>query len=356
MSSEPESNDLARTFKRTLVVVGVLVGVAIVWKAHEIFLLIFAGLLLGVLLDGLADILSRFTHLGRGWSLLVTIVVLTGISVATGNFMAAGIVSQVKQLQVELPKSLDQIRQYVARFGWGQSVLAQSHAFGSLRTLANGASSDLVSQITGALRITLGVVAGIVLVIVLGIYSAAEPSMYRLGFLRLFTRRDGEEIEAILRAVQHRMWWWLLSVAGSMLSLTILAFIGLKILGIPLALTLALLTGLITFIPNFGAILSAIPPVLIGLMESPEKALAVIALYIIIQVLEADLITPLIQRQTIRMPPVLGISAQLTLGLLFGFLGLLLAAPLMAAVLAVLSSVFGERVLTGETHTSGRMQ
>lgn len=130
-----------------------------------------------------------------------------------------------------------------------------------------------------------------------------------------------------------------------MLSLTILAFIGLRILGIPMAFTLALLTGLITFIPNFGAFLSAIPPVLVGLIESPEKAIAVIVMYLIIQVLEGNLITPLIQRKTIRMPPVLGIGAQLTMGLLFGFLGLLLAAPLMAGILAILSSVAGERVL-----------
>ena len=128
-----------------------------------------------------------------------------------------------------------------------------------------------------------------------------------------------------------------------MLSLTILAFIGLSILGIPMTLTLALLTGLITFIPNFGAVLSAIPPLLIGLMISPEKALAVMVLYIIVQFLEAHLITPLIQRKTIRMPPVLGIGAQLTMGILFGFLGLLLAAPLMAGILAILSSVAGER-------------
>ncbi len=349
MPEAPPTNDLAQTFQRTLIVVAVVIGVAIIWLAHEVFLLVFAGLLLGILLDGLAGLLSRVTHIGRGWSILVTILVIVGIIVLLVNLVAPGIVVQVRSLREELPKSIAQIRQYLSQFGWGQSLLEHSPALGKLRSMAYGGySPGLLSKVTGLLSLTVGIVVRIVLVVVLGIYSAAEPAMYRLGFLRLFTRQDSGHVEAILRAVHMRMWWWLVSVAGSMISLTILAFIGLKILGIPMALTLALLTGLITFVPNFGAVLSAIPPVLIGLMESPEKALGVIVLYIIIQFLEADLITPLIQRQTIRMPPVLGISAQLTFGLLFGFLGLLLAAPLMAGVLAILSSISGEHVLTPE--------
>jgi predicted PurR-regulated permease PerM len=338
------NDDLGRTFRRTLVVVGVLAGVVILWIAHQVFLLIFAGLLLGILLDGLADIGSRLLHLSRGWSLLITILLIFGILVVVENLVAPGIAVQVKALRVELPKSINQIQAYLGQYEWGRQILAHSGAIGHWRTLAYGSdSSELVSRMTGAVSLTVGFAVRVVLVIVIGIYAAAEPSIYRLGFLRLFTRSDGQRMETILRAVHDRMWWWLLSVGGSMLSLTILAFIGLSILGIPMALTLALLTGLITFIPNFGAVLSAIPPLLIGLMISPEKALAVMVLYIIVQFLEAHLITPLIQRKTIRMPPVLGIGAQLTMGILFGFLGLLLAAPLMAGILAILSSVAGER-------------
>ncbi|MFI5201277.1 MAG: AI-2E family transporter [Candidatus Kapaibacterium sp.] len=346
---EPDSDDLGRTFRRTLVVIGVLAGVAVLWIAHEVFLLIFAGLLMGILLDGLASLVSRFLHLRRGWSLVITILLILGILVGVENLVAPGIIAQVRALSVELPKAINQIRVYLGQFGWGRQVLAHSGAIGHWRTLAYGGdSSELVSRMTGAVSLTVGVAVRVVLVIVIGIYAAAEPSIYRLGFLRLFTRRDVDQMESILGAVHNRMWWWLLSAGGSMLSLTILAFIGLRILGIPMAFTLALLTGLITFIPNFGAFLSAIPPVLVGLMESPEKAIAVLVMYAIIQFLEGNLITPLIQRKTIRMPPVLGIGAQLTMGLLFGFLGLLLAAPLMAGLLAILSSVSGERVLVTE--------
>ncbi|HET6401573.1 MAG TPA: AI-2E family transporter [Candidatus Kapabacteria bacterium] len=348
MPAEP-SNDLTRTFQRTLVVIGVIAGVAILWIAHEVFLLIFAGLLLGILLDGLAALVARWVHVARGWSLVITILLISGIIAVMVNLVAPGIIAQVRTLRIELPKSIDQIRTYLGQFGWGREILQHGGAFGHWRTLAYGGdSSELVSRMTGAVSLTVGFAVRVVLVIVLGIYAAVEPSIYRLGFLRLFTRRDVEQMEFILGAVHNRMWWWLLSAGGSMLSLTILAFIGLRILGIPMAFTLALLTGLITFIPNFGAFLSAIPPVLVGLMESPEKAIAVVVMYAIIQFLEGNLITPLIQRKTIRMPPVLGIGAQLTMGLLFGFLGLLLAAPLMAGILAILSSVSGERVLVPE--------
>ncbi len=344
MQVKPDSNDLGRTFRRTLVVVSVLACVAVLWIAHEVFLLIFAGLLLGILLDGLASLVARLLHLGRGWSLVITIFLIVGILVFVEKLVAPGIAVQVRALSVELPKSMNQIREYLGHYAWGRQILAHSGAIGNWRTLAYGGdSSELVSRMTGAVSMTVGVAVRIVLVIVIGVYAAAEPSIYRLGFLRLFTRRDVAQMEEILGAVHNRMWWWLLSAGGSMLSLTILAFIGLRILGIPMAFTLALLTGLITFIPNFGAFLSAIPPLLVGLVESPEKAIAVVVMYAIIQFLEGNLITPLIQRKTIRMPPVLGIGAQLTMGLLFGFLGLLLAAPLMAGLLAILSSVSGER-------------
>ncbi len=336
-----ESHDLGQTFQKTLIVVGVIIGIAVFWLAREVFLLVFAGLLLGVLLDGLSGLVSKFSHLSRGWSLFITIFTLAFLTVAVTNLLLPGIIEQMKSLEVELPASIERLRAYLRQYSWGSEVLEY---FPSFRELA-GESNALLRQLTGAVSATVFIVLRMVLVLVIGIYSAVEPKLYRSGFLRLFAPRHHERIERVLAAIHDRMWWWLVSIAGSMSSLAILTFIGLRILDLPLALSLALLTGLLTFIPNFGSIISAVPPVLIGLMESPGKALAVIGMYVVIQFLEAHLVTPLIQRRTIRMPPVLGIGAQLTFGIIFGFLGLLLAAPLMAGILAVVQSISNERVV-----------
>jgi predicted PurR-regulated permease PerM len=130
-----------------------------------------------------------------------------------------------------------------------------------------------------------------------------------------------------------------------MSTIGILTTIGLWILGIPLAPTLGLLTGILAFIPNFGPILSAIPPMLLGLMISPMDAVYVILLYIIVQAIESNIVTPQVQKRTVSMPPVLGMVGQLLFGVFFGFLGLLLATPLVASIIVMVRMLYVEDVL-----------
>ncbi|HEY3876939.1 MAG TPA: AI-2E family transporter [Candidatus Kapabacteria bacterium] len=333
------TDDVNRTFRQTLVVVGVLAGVALLWIAHDVFLLVFAGLLFGVFLDGVAEFIGKWSRLGRGWSMAMTLALLFSVTFVLISFVAPGVEAKLKEFEVMLPQSIAALRGQLMQYDWGRDIVQN---FPSAQSIV-GESSSMIQHFTGAVSTTFTIALRVVVVIVIGIYSAAEPARYRSGLLRLFAPEHHEKIRRVLFAIHERMWWWLIGVGGSMISLTILTLIGLAILGIPLAFTLALFTGLLTFIPNFGPIISAVPPILIGLMISPGKAVAVLVTYIIIQVLEAHLVTPLIQSRAIRMPPVLGLAAQLIFGLLFGFLGLILAAPIMAALLAVLQSISSER-------------
>jgi predicted PurR-regulated permease PerM len=125
----------------------------------------------------------------------------------------------------------------------------------------------------------------------------------------------------------------------------LLTVLGLWALGIPLALTLGLFAGLIKFIPNFGPILSALPPVLLALLSGPRQALWVVLLYLGIQTLESYVITPLVQQKVVSLPPVLVISAQLLAGSLFGFAGLALATPLLAVAMVLARTLYLEDVL-----------
>lgn len=333
------AQDIDRTFRRTLVAVGVVAAAALIWIAHDVILLVVAGILLGIFLDGITGIISRFSRLPRGWSLLITILFLICFLCVVVSIVAPGIVEQVKTFEVTLPQSIAHLRNYILQYPWGAEIVENFPSVGSMA----GASNTYLSKFTGALSSTLNVIFRTVLVLVIGIYSASEPVMYRSGFMRLFAPQHHERIERVLFAVHDRMWWWLISIGGAMLSLAVLTYIGLSILGLPLAFSLALFTGLMTCIPNIGPIISGVPPVLIGLTISPGKALSVLLVYVLIQIIESHIVTPLIQRRTIRMPPVLGISAQLIFSVLFGFIGLLLAAPIMAAILAVLESTSNER-------------
>jgi predicted PurR-regulated permease PerM len=121
-------------------------------------------------------------------------------------------------------------------------------------------------------------------------------------------------------------------------------------LGVPLALTLGLLAGLLSFIPNFGPILSAFPAILLAFIESPMLALYTAALYILVQLIESNIVTPLIEKETVELPPALTIMFQLALAVLVGGLGLVLATPLLAVIMVLVQLVYIEDVL-GDKNT-----
>ena len=337
--------DLSHTFRRTLVVIATLIGVALLWFAHDVFLVIFAGLLLGILFGGIATRLTRLTKVPRGITLAFTVLSLVGIVVLLVHLLAPGVAEQVKQLEHDLPRSIHQLESYIGQYSWGQDLLKN---LPTMDDLTSGSNSFL-KQITGAFSTSLNVLVHIVLIFVIGIYFAAEPWLYRKGFLQIIPPNRRDLIDRTLTAVHDTLWWWVMSILAAMTSISVLAFIGLEILGVPLSLTLALVTGLLTFIPNFGPFLSAILPAMIGLMESPAKAGSVMLMYLVIQFCEAHLVSPLIQRHTIKLPPVIGIAAQLTFSILFGFMGLLLAVPLVATLMVLIQQLYVNKILEKQT-------
>jgi predicted PurR-regulated permease PerM len=132
----------------------------------------------------------------------------------------------------------------------------------------------------------------------------------------------------------------------------VLTTAGLWILGIPLALALGIIAALFTFIPNIGPLLSAIPALLLGLMDSPQQALYIGALYVGIQTVESYMITPLIQKKTISLPPALTLSSQVLLGVIFGGLGVALATPMTAVALAATRMLYVNDALKTDADSS----
>ena len=141
------------------------------------------------------------------------------------------------------------------------------------------------------------------------------------------------------------LWHWLGGRFGLMILNGGLTALGLWLLGVPLAPTLGLIAGLLNFVPNFGPWIAAVPAVLIAFLQSPQQALYVALLYLILQSIDAYLLTPLVDRKSVELPPVLTITAQVLLGLAFGFIGLLLASPLTAAAMILVQKLYVEDVI-----------
>ena len=193
---------------------------------------------------------------------------------------------------------------------------------------------------------TLNVVANLLLVVV-GIYLAADPGLYFRGTLRLLPRAIRPRASAALSSAAATLRKWLGGQLMAMLLVGVLTFIGLALLDIPLALSLATIAGLLEFVPFLGPIIAAIPAVLIAFTHEPATGLYVAVLYFGIQQLEGYVLMPLVQRWAVALPPALGALSVVVFAVIFGLPGALFAVPLAIVVMVLVDELYVEHDLLG---------
>ena len=213
----------------------------------------------------------------------------------------------------------------------------------------------IMSQIGGAtkylfpfLSSTLTVIAGLLLVIFLALYVAVEPRTYHGGLMHLFPHESRKRAGEVLTAIAVALRKWLVTQLIAMLVIGSVTTVVLLLLDVRAALPLGVLAGLFEFIPTVGPILSAVPAIAMGFIDSPEKALWVAIAYWGIQFLENQLLIPILMREGVDLPPALTILAQALMALVFGFLGLLVAVPVFAAGLVAVKLLYVEDVVGDE--------
>lgn len=309
----------------------------------DVFMLGFAAILLAVFLRGLADILSHRVKISEGKAVLVVSVVLLIILAGSIALLAPSVAKQAAHLREELPRSAQNVAETISSFSWGKAIVDQMP--GTQELINKISTSSFLSSVGGFFSTTAGVIANFFITILLAIYLASEPKVYLNGLIKMFPIASRPRIKGVLEEIGETLRWWLIGKIGSMIVIGLLTWIGLSIIGVPLALTLGLIAGLLSFIPNFGPILSAIPAILLAFIESPITSVYVIGLYIGVQLIESNLITPWIERHTVELPPAITVVAQLILGVLIGGLGLVLATPLLAVVLVIIQMLYIEDVL-----------
>jgi predicted PurR-regulated permease PerM len=314
--------------------------VLLLWYIVEVFLLVFAGILLAIFLRGLSDQLSQYTPLNATWALAVVVLILLAILGVGVWLLAPDLAAQLSELAETLPRSIQHLEQRIRQYGIGQWFLAHATPVSAL--LPEG---SMLGRITRVFSTTLGVLASLIVILVIGFYMTVAPQVYTEGVVRLVPIARHGRAHEVLQALGQTLRWWLLGRWISMMLVGLLTAVGLWLLGVPLALTFGLLAALLTFIPYLGPLISAIPPTLLVLMQSPMQALYVILLYLGIQSVESYLLTPLVQQRTLSLPPALTITAQIFLGLLLGTLGVILATPLIAVTLVLVQMLYIEDVL-----------
>ncbi len=313
-------------------------------SAVQVLLLIFTGILFSIFIRGLSSFLfGRFDHLPENWSIAITLFLLIIAVFAFFILLAPQLAEQGRQLVEKIPEAFQNLREKINHLDWLENL------FGALGgSSADSSAGKISSQALGFFATTFGVIASIFIILFVGLYFCFTPQYYISGIIGLVPQNGRQRAEQIFSALDYTLGHWLIGRFIGMLMVSVSTFIGLYFLNVPVPLSLAVLAGILTFIPNIGPILAIIPAILLGYTVSPATALYVLLLYLLIQGIESYIVTPLIQQKAVSLPPVLTLTSLVVFGSTLGFLGLLLATPLTAAAMVLVKMLYIEDVL-GET-------
>jgi len=315
-----------------LLAVGIVLALILVWLGRVIFMLLFAATVFAVLLTAIVDWSKAKLRLNRGLTLTLVLLAASCLAILTLWIRGPNIIEEFASLQTDLPHSAHQIVESIRGYGWGHWLLTQWSDYSQ----QSDSFGFAFTRIGGIVLSTATLLAGLVIVAFLGLYLAAEPEVYFSGVQRITPRQYRAKLDACAASAVRMLRSWMLAQMLSMVAIGTLVTLGLWALSIPLAGTLGIIAALLTFIPNVGPIFSVVPAALIAIAISPGKGLLTVLLFALVHFLEGNIITPLIQRQIVRLPPALTLTAQLLLTVIAGPLGLVLAAPLTAVWLGIL--------------------
>ena len=344
---QANSRSFSEFTRHVLTALGLVVAVGLLllllWQIMDVLLLTFAGVMLAVALAAMSRWLNNHTPLPYALALAILVLLSLGLLAGMVWWMAPAIAAQGQVLLDSVDLSLQQVRDFVnERLPMSWDVLRnQVPGAGSL--IQRG--PDVLGSVTGAFSTVLNGLTNLLIILFVGIYLAINPEAYVNGSVRLVPKHRRERAREILQALGYTLRWFLIARGASVLIVGALSIVGLWLLGIPLALVLGVLTGLLSFVPIVGVLASYIPPILVALTVGPQQALYVFLLYVGIQFVESYFLTPVIQERAVSLPPVLTILAQVAFGLLFGVLGVLLASPIAAVVLVAVQMIYIEDVL-----------
>ncbi len=338
--TQPSSSFTNKVWTTVGITAFVVIMLLIIYKTFHVFLLLMASSLIALFFNAVSNRVKKWTGLGNGVSLAVTIVL---IIVLLGLFfwmVGAEAQIQFKEMQEAVPVMIDNAQSYLNKSEIGRKV------------------SDYVSDIENQKKVlpflqsfftsSFGVFGDLYIVIFLSIFLSVAPFDYVNGIVNLVPRRGKVKAKQLLENLGTNLQKWMKGAIVSGFVIATFIAIALLILGIDMWLILAIFAGLLNVIPNFGPIIAMIPGVLVALLTSPTLALLVAGSYILSQTIEGNLITPNIQKKLLNIPPALLISFQVLMGTLLGGWGIVLAVPILVIVITVVKKLYLDENMGGE--------
>jgi predicted PurR-regulated permease PerM len=355
----------------TLIVAGVWLALELLWVARSVFFLAFLGVLFGITLSAGVTALQR-RGLPRGVGALLLVAAFFGAFIGIGVLAAPRITEQWGELREELPQALDRAEGWLQERQGGVADIiggagtsdSSAKAGGDQRAANEGKPTDLrqsLAQQVGKLgghffaffSSTLAGLGSVLIITFVAVYIAIDPRTYRRGIMHLVPHGARPKASEILDAMGVTLRRWLLAQLIGMVVIGAITTVTLLLLDVRAAVALGIIAGILEFVPYFGPILSAVPAIAMGFLDGPEKALWVALAYLAIQQIEGNVLTPFLMKEGLDLPPVLTILGQAVMALAFGFVGLLIAMPLLGAIMVPIKLLYVQDVVGDDVAVPG---
>ena len=344
---DDKPSDSEPAFVRRAVIVIALAAVALLlWQVRTVLVLLFGAVVVGTIIRAISEPLSKHLRLPDGVAVLAAVLLLVAVLFGVGWLLGQQIAAQTDALAKAVPQALGSVDQWLGGFGLShpfQTWFAQLHRNGG--TLVSRFGSWLSTGSTG--------VANFLIVFFGGVFLASEPRFYRTGAIKLIPEDKRGVFAQAIDESERALRLWLKGELIAMVVIGVMTGAGLWLLGVQSWLVLGILAGFFEFIPFAGPILSAIPGILIALVQSPQLALWTALMYIFVQHAEAYLIQPVIQQYAVDVPAVVLLFSLLAFAVLFGAIEILFAAPLSVVTYVLVKRLYVREALGTETPIPG---
>lgn len=331
--------------RMAFIVGAVIVLGLLVWQLTEVWVLVFAATLFAVILRSIAAQVERYTPIPPPWSLMIAIVSMALLGAAFVLLLGLQIKEQFADLFEQLPEYIANVGEQLGIDDPEQQVVQR---MGEVSF-----DSGLLGLATAYTTSTISAVTSFVLILIIGVYLAANPRHYLRGLLKLVPDPYTQRISDTLVNIGSALRQWLAGQFIIMVIVGTLVSIGLSVIGLPSALALGFMAGIAEFIPILGPLLAAAPALLIAFSEDRETLYWVIGLFIVVQQLEGYVIGPLVQRKAVHLPPVVTILSIVGFGILLGLPGIVMAGPLAVTLMVGVERLYVRDTLHGQVDVPG---
>ena len=369
------------TWTKLFVTALVLAGMMIFCLTYQIWAAAFLGVLFAIGLNGLAGLIRKYVPMPHWTAVLLVMLIVLAVLVGLGWGIGSPLGRQIEILSEKLPAAAQNVMNWMEQRPWGRNLLRRAEYFtekaqqhlaleddavnesspdarnpnaplaGDMTKLQDDPDQDaeriklpglsqILQSVGGILTMTIRTGALLMVSLMMLLFISFDPQLYHRGVLWLVPARHEDKARKTMQRLCLAMRWWLLARLASMTAIGILTSTGLWLIGMPAPIALGTLAGILSFVPNFGPIAAALPGLLLAVVHGPWMLLGALAIYVIAQLIESNVIEPLVELYTVAVPPGLLIITQIIFAVLTGVWGMIVATPLLVIIIVLIQQLY----------------